>query len=535
MNVVALLTFSLLSCSPQSTQQPDRPRVLIIGDSISQGYTPHVIRLLKDVADVRHHRGNAQHTATGLRKIDGWIGDTEWDVIHFNWGLWDLCYRHPESKVQGRRDKKRGTLTTTKQQYEDNLEQLVRRLKQTNAHLIWGSTTVVPAEEAGRKQGDDLQYNEIAASVMARHGVTINDLNGTSRKIPSELFVKAGDVHFKPEGYQRLAKTVASAIREKLDSAQAEPVSRIHFGSCIKQDRDIPVLKAVLDDRPQAFVFLGDNIYGDSQDMQVLSAKYDALGRNPEFQKLRGQARILATWDDHDYGVNDGGAGFPVKRESQQLFESFWRSTSGQSQHEGVYDAMTIGPSGRCVQIILLDTRYFRSPLKKGDRRTGGPWVPDDDPEKTMLGEQQWKWLETQLHKPADVRIIASSIQFIASDDGQETWSNLPQERLRMLRLLKNTKANNVMFISGDRHWSEFSKLESELNYPLFDFTSSSLNQRHGRGTPTKNAYRMLPKTWHSENFGVLLLDWSRPHISVTCQIKDMNGSVVMEHMHQFK
>jgi len=121
----------LLAAEPQTTS--DRSDVLLIGDSISLGYTPHVVQLLQDTADVRHHKGNAQHTGTGLKKLDDWLGDTSWDVIHFNWGLWDLCYRHPESTVQGRRDKVRGTLTTTPQQYAENLEQLVQRLKQTGA------------------------------------------------------------------------------------------------------------------------------------------------------------------------------------------------------------------------------------------------------------------------------------------------------------------------------------------------------------------------------------------------------------------
>ena len=193
------------------------PKVLLIGDSISIGYTPHVIAAMEGKADVQHHKGNAQHTGTGLKMLKQWIGDTEWDVIHFNWGLWDLCYRHPESKVQGRRDKERGTLTTSLQQYEENLDQLVSQLKQTNAKLIWAHTTTVPAGEAGRKVGDDIKYNEAAARVMKKHGVIINDLNALTATFDADLFTAPGNVHFKPEGSKKIAEAVTNKITEVLN------------------------------------------------------------------------------------------------------------------------------------------------------------------------------------------------------------------------------------------------------------------------------------------------------------------------------
>ena len=192
------------------------PKVLIIGDSISIGYTPHTVATLKGKAVVKHHKGNAQHTGTGLKMLDRWIGTTEWDVIHFNWGLWDLCYRHPESKVQGRRDKIRGTLTTSLAQYEKNLEQLVRRLKKTSAKLVWSHTTTVPAGEAGRKVGDDDKYNAAAARVMKKHGVIINDLNVVTDSFPAALFTAPGNVHFTIAGSKKLGDAVAAKITEVL-------------------------------------------------------------------------------------------------------------------------------------------------------------------------------------------------------------------------------------------------------------------------------------------------------------------------------
>jgi len=211
-----LLTLLFVAALSSPLCAEDLPRVLIVGDSISMAYTPHVIAAMEGKAVVVHHKGNAQHTGTGLKMLDRWVGTTEWDVIHFNWGLWDLCYRHPESKVQGRRDKVRGTLTTPLDQYEKNLDQLVTQLKKTNAKLIWAHTTTVPEDEAGRKVGDDTKYNEAAARVMKKHGVVINDLNALTDSFPPELYTAPGNVHFKTEGSQKIAEAVAKKITEAL-------------------------------------------------------------------------------------------------------------------------------------------------------------------------------------------------------------------------------------------------------------------------------------------------------------------------------
>ena len=210
--VCAVFLFALIP----SLGAKDLPKALLIGDSISIGYTPYVVAALKGKVDVIHHRGNAQHTGTGLKMLDRWVGKTQWDVIHFNWGLWDLCYRHPQSKEQGRRDKKRGTLTTSLEQYEKNLDQLAVRLKKTKAKLIWAHNTTVPEGEAGRKVGDDDKYNEAAVRVMKKHGIEINDLNALTDSFPAELFTAPGNVHFKTEGSKKLGQTVAEKITEAL-------------------------------------------------------------------------------------------------------------------------------------------------------------------------------------------------------------------------------------------------------------------------------------------------------------------------------
>jgi lysophospholipase L1-like esterase len=192
------------------------PKVLIIGDSISIGYTPALIELLKGEATVVHHKGNAGPTGNGLEKLDEWLGDEHWDLIHFNWGLHDLCYRHPDSKVQGNRDKVRGTLTTSLEQYEQNLKRLVGQLQKTGAKLVWAHTTVVPEGEAGRFVGDDQKYNRVAAKIMHEQSIPINDLCALTQSFPADMFTAPGNVHFTAEGYAKLAEQVAAAIRQEL-------------------------------------------------------------------------------------------------------------------------------------------------------------------------------------------------------------------------------------------------------------------------------------------------------------------------------
>ncbi len=218
--IIILFTLLLQPVRGEQPGQPDskRPRVLLIGDSISIGYTKPVIELLKDQADVQRVKGNAGHTGMGLERLPKWLDAKpgQWDVIHFNWGLWDLCYRNPKSKTQGRRDKVNGTLTHTPEQYRDNLEKIVAILKQTNAKLIWASTTPVPEGEAGRKVGDDVAYNRIAAQVMKKHGIAINDLHAVMAPHMKTLTTAPGNVHFTSEGSMLLAKQVAAEIEKTL-------------------------------------------------------------------------------------------------------------------------------------------------------------------------------------------------------------------------------------------------------------------------------------------------------------------------------
>ena len=193
---------------------PNLPRVLLVGDSISIGYTLPVRERLKGVANLHRIPTNAGHTGMGIEGLPKWLEKLgrEWDVIHFNHGLWDLCYRNPESKSQGRRDKVNGTQTFSVEEYASNLETIVGLLKKTGAHLIFATTTPVPEGELGRVVGDEEKFNQAAVAVMRKHGIEINDLHAVMAGKMEQYGKAAGDVHFTEEGSARLADQVAGVI-----------------------------------------------------------------------------------------------------------------------------------------------------------------------------------------------------------------------------------------------------------------------------------------------------------------------------------
>jgi len=201
------------------------PRVLLIGDSISVGYTLGVRTLLKDKANVHRPPGNCGNTIMGVDHIERWLGEGEWDVIHFNWGLWDLI-----RKVDGRPNVA-GPISSSETQYAERLERLVLRLKETGAKLIWATTTLVHEGPSARRPGDEVRYNAIAAEIMERHGVSINDLYALSASFPRvgaapqgepEMFVARGNVHFTPEGSKLFAEQVAKHIESALPNTNVQ-------------------------------------------------------------------------------------------------------------------------------------------------------------------------------------------------------------------------------------------------------------------------------------------------------------------------
>ena len=198
------------------TDNPKLPRVLLIGDSISIGYTIPVRKLLDGKVNVHRIPTNGRYASYGVENLKKWLGDKKWDVIHFNWGLWDLCYRHPESKNQGKRDKVKGKITASPEEYQKHMEALVAELKKTGAKLIWCETTPVPENEAGRKVGDSLKYNAIANEIMKKNGIQINHLHAHALKKLPGIASAPGNVHYTGAGSAYLAEKVAEEIQKAL-------------------------------------------------------------------------------------------------------------------------------------------------------------------------------------------------------------------------------------------------------------------------------------------------------------------------------
>jgi alkaline phosphatase D len=299
----------------------------------------------------------------------------------------------------------------------------------------------------------------------------------------------------------------------------------------------MPIWEAVHASNPDVFVFLGDNIYGDSEDPEVLRAKYAELQANVGVQRVLSKTYALGTWDDHDYGANDAGSEYPSKVASQGLFLDFMRvpQDSPRRAREGVYHAEILGEPGRRVQFLMLDTRYHRSNIDQFPERPRGrgPYGPTEDATRVMLGEEQWEWLEAQLREPAEVRVLGSSIQLVAEDHGWEAWINHPHERERLLQLIGTTRAGGVVVLSGDRHAAEISRWSAPRDgrgpgYDLIDITASSMN--HPRGWyPERNRHR-LGDLYSGPNFGTLAIDWKGADTTIQLAIHGADGATILRH-----
>jgi alkaline phosphatase D len=319
-------------------------------------------------------------------------------------------------------------------------------------------------------------------------------------------------------------------------------ISRIAFGSCANQQKQCPIWTSVSEYQADLLLLLGDNVYADIVDGRLkpstperIAQAYQQLADDPGFSALRRQTSIMATWDDHDFGNNDAGREWEHKEEAAKLFHDFFGTPidSDRRQRQGVYHSEILGPAGKRVQIIMLDTRFFRSELEYSDQPLAGwrsrPYRPATGPEATVLGEQQWKWLEEQLLQPAELRIIGSSIQVISDEHPFEKWGNFPEERERLYELIRKTGAGGVVIISGDRHLGEISLDPTALDYPLMDVTASGLNQANTRWRPTEPNSRRVAALQYGNHFGAIEIDWHQPDPMIRLQLRHEDGELAVQ------
>lgn len=297
-------------------------------------------------------------------------------------------------------------------------------------------------------------------------------------------------------------------VGQELDTTQL--LQTIAVGSCNRQDLPQDIWAHILEHNPEMWVWLGDNIYGDSDDMLVMRAKYLQQKYAPEYVAFRQKMPVLGIWDDHDYGLNNGGKEYAARAESQALMLDFLDvpPSAAVRQQAGAYQAYTFGPSGKKVKIILLDSRYHRdAPIKNP---AGKGYLGNE--EGTILGETQWQWLEAELaNSDAQVHLIGNGIQVIPAEHDYEKWENFPQERERLFALLKQYEVKHPVLLSGDRHIAEISRLDySESDYPVYEMTSSGLTHSYEAVGAEPNQYRVSDLIGQ-KNFGLIKIDWTQP------------------------
>ncbi len=311
-------------------------------------------------------------------------------------------------------------------------------------------------------------------------------------------------------------------------------ITRIAFGSCAHEEKPQPMLQIAADLEPDVFIYLGDNIYGDTEKMETLKYKYGQLNAKSEFQNLKKKTNILAVWDDHDFGENDAGRHYSMKAESKEIFLNFWEVPldSDRRKHKGIYGVEYLEKENLKIQFILLDTRTFRDDLihrlPADSIHHKNDYVPNARPDSTFLGSTQWLWLERQFKVPADIRIIASSNQFSHEYNGWESWTNVPHEQKRMIDLIKKTKANGIVFISGDVHWGEISKMEIAESYPIYDITSSGITQTWDKIEPNKNR---LGNAIGQNNIGLIEIKSQGKEIILEAALIDSSSSKMVKHL----
>jgi len=285
---------------------------------------------------------------------------------------------------------------------------------------------------------------------------------------------------------------------------------KIGFGSCAKQENPQPIWKAIAEKNADLFIMMGDNVYIDSANPKVMKDSYNMLANNVHFKEFRAKTPIMATWDDHDYGLQDGGKEFSGKYDAKAAFVEFFdypEINQLADKDQGIFHSRELSFEGKTIRIIMLDTRWYRDKqqltylsyeqLKKLNL---GRYQPHKDTNTSVLGAEQWKWLEEKLAKPSDLNIIVSGFPVLTEFSGWETWANFPHERERLLALIEKYSANNSIILSGDIHRGEMASLKLGDN-TLYEITSSGLDAKI---YPANINQHRIGEAVIKKNFGLL-------------------------------
>ncbi|NQY12246.1 MAG: alkaline phosphatase family protein [Henriciella sp.] len=355
----------------------------------------------------------------------------------------------------------------------------------------------------------------------------------------------------KPESAQDALEyyydTIPDSALPKAPAGKALPasdavISKVLLGSCLDEEKGpSAALMSLASEDADLFLMVGDNVYGDRDgraysaneaDLDELRESFADLADREDFQAVRQSVPMMVAWDDHDYGANDSGKEFPFRGYAERIHEVFWGlEDEDVGQWPGTYYARTFGPEGQRTQVIMLDTRFFRSGLtptdewgvKGKERYLPAPAGSMQD----MLGAAQWTWLENQLQQPADIRLIASSIQVMPTVHGWEAWSTMPEERQRLFDLIDKTDATGVVFLSGDRHAAYIYEQDGVLPYAANELTSSSLNVSFATELDELDE-RQIGAAFPPENYGAVEIDWEGR--TITLKVNDNAGATTREN-----
>jgi alkaline phosphatase D len=287
-------------------------------------------------------------------------------------------------------------------------------------------------------------------------------------------------------------------------------VKRLGIIGCLRQQDPVPALDRYVAAKPDVVLWVGDNVYADTEDdPSHIERCYAALEQKPGFKQLRDQSTFLAVWDDHDYGLNDDGMRYKLKKASHGIFRRFWRHEQRvPSDRPGVFHSQIFGEPGKRCQVIMLDGRFNRE---------------DPGDASDTLGEPQWAWLAEELRKPADLRFIVSGYQVLLDRETKfETWAKFPRARARLFALIRETRAEGVVFVAGDQHYGEVSRMRDALGYDAVEFMFAGVNQdepwvfNSSRVSPVANAkhsYALVDIQWETTSGD----NADEPHVLFRC------------------
>ena len=306
-------------------------------------------------------------------------------------------------------------------------------------------------------------------------------------------------------------------------------LNTIAFGSCNHQNDPQNYWQSITANRPDLWIWLGDNIYADTQDMIAMKGMYDSLKMNHFYKEFYKNIPLIGVWDDHDYGTNDGDKNYPQKKVSRDLMLEFLDVPKENPvwQREGAYSAYTFGTGEKKVKIILLDARYFRDTLEINDQGED-KYVKNETGD--ILGEAQWKWFENELNQSdAKLILIGCGIQMLPEEQGFEKWGNFPKARKQLLETLSASGNENIILLSGDRHISEISKTELEgIKNPVYEFTSSGLTHTWSEIWEEHNKYR-VGELIINKSFGIIKINWEKEPLEVIFEMRDPENKLLQD------